>query len=480
MDRVLTARQMIDADRYNIDKLGLSEDILIERAGEAVAEEIILRFKGGRVLVCVGKGNNGADGKVAAKILSLKHGFNVKVFSVFDDNIEVLDDKYDIILDCIFGTGLNKDITGKIKDIIEKINNSKSYIISCDIPSGLNGDNGLVNGVAIKANLTIAIQEYKTGLFLNDGLDYSGKIVVKDIGISVWEDGYVQRFSDKDVIEYFPDRKRNVHKGNFGKVAIVGGSKNFPGSIYLSLGGLTSLKAGAGYANLVVPESMYNCYALKNPECTLMTIKDDNGCILFDPKTMDQLLKYDVIVFGMGIGVSEQVYKTLLYLIDNYKGKLIIDADGLNTISKYGTHILDKERTCDVVLTPHIGEFSRLSNMDKQSILSDPINCAKEFAKEYNLIIVLKNAVSIITDGERVYLNTTGCGGMAKGGSGDVLSGFVGGVVARNKELIESVCSACYVFGRAGEIAQSNDSAYTITASDIVKNLGNAINSLVD
>ncbi len=478
MNRILTAKQMVEADQYNIDKLGLSEDIFIERAGYAIAEEVANRFKGGRIVVCVGKGNNGADGKVAAKLLSLKHGFSVDIYDVFNDDINILNKKYDIILDCIFGTGLNKSITGRIKNTIDKINTLSSYVVSCDIPSGINGDNGMVQGVAVKADMTVAIQEYKTGHFLNDGPDYTGKIVLKDIGISIWEENFVKRFDDSDVIPFFPERNRHVHKGLFGKVSVVGGSKNFPGSVLLSLNALTALRAGAGYSNLVVPESLYDCFALHVPECTMMTMKDDNGDVFYDQKALDTILKYNVIVFGMGIGVSKHVYECLSYLIKNYKGKLIIDADGLNSISKYGIDVLTFNRDCKIVLTPHIGEFSRLINVAKEDVLNDPINFAKNFASKHNVIIVLKDSVSVITDGINVFLNTTGCSGMAKGGSGDVLSGFMAGVLARNSATIESVCAACYIFGRAGEIAQHNASSYTITATDIINNLSNAINSL--
>lgn len=477
MERILTAKQMRDADEYTISKLGISEDALVERAGFAVAEVIIKKFLGGRVLVCVGKGKNGEDGKIIAKLLSQKHGFSVSVFSVASDSLEIFNNKYDIIVDCIFGTGLNREVTGKYKDTILKINESQAFVVSCDIASGLNADNGKVWGVAVKANLTVAIQEFKTGHFLNNGPDYSGKVVAKDIGISVWEDSFAMRLSSSNVCKHFPKKDRNTHKGNYGKITVFGGSKNYPGSIYLSMLSLSALKSGVGYVNLAIPESLYNAYALKNPECTIMTIKDNNGIIDFDKEQLDKLLNYDTIVIGMGLGVSKEVYKTIEYLLHNYTGKLIIDADGLNSLAQFGVGIL-KERKCSVIITPHIGEFSRLSKLDKEEILCDPISIAKLFAKEYGVIVVLKNAVSIITDGERLFINSTGCSGMAKAGSGDVLSGFLAGVVANSEDLLEATASACYVFGKAGEIAEKNDNPYTMTASDTINCLGQAIEKL--
>ena len=174
MERILSVAEMRAADEYTINTTGVSEEILIERAGGAVADEIIKRFKGGRVLVCTGKGNNGKDGKVIAALLSKQHGFSVSTFSAEVGFFKIFEKKFDIIVDCLFGTGLNREITGRYKTAVQKINESGAFIVSCDIPSGINGDSGKIMGVAVKANLTIAIQEYKTGHFLNEGIDYSG------------------------------------------------------------------------------------------------------------------------------------------------------------------------------------------------------------------------------------------------------------------------------------------------------------------
>ena len=193
MERILTADQMRAADKFTIENLGVSEQTLAQRAGKAVADEIIKRFRGGRVLVCVGKGNNGEDGKVIANLLAKKHGFNVSVVSVYNGVFKLFEQKYDIIVDCIFGTGLNRPVDGIYKTAIDYINNSGAYVVSCDIPSGINCNNGQVMGVAVKARLTVAIQEYKTGHFLGEALDSTGEIVLKDIGISVWDDDFIYR-----------------------------------------------------------------------------------------------------------------------------------------------------------------------------------------------------------------------------------------------------------------------------------------------
>ncbi len=477
MERILTVQQMRDADKYTINNLGITEDELVCRAGEAIANEISSRFRGGRILVCVGKGNNGADGIETSKILSKIHGFSVTLFNAEADSLEIFNNKFDIILDCLFGTGLNRIVDGKYKEIIDKINTTKCFVISCDIPSGLNGDNGLIMGVAVKANLTIAIQELKIGYFLNDGVDYTGEIVVKDIGISVWEDDFLKRLRHKDIKKFFPDRNRNSHKGSYGKVAIIGGSKNYSGSVALSLSAYLALKMGSGYSNLLIPNSLFDIYALRFLECLVTPINDDNGNIVFDRENIEKILDYDCISIGMGIGVSKDVYETIKFLLENYHGKLIIDADGLNSLAKFSVDIL-KNKKCQVVLTPHIGEFIRLTGCEKQDLFENEISLAKQFAKKYNVLLVLKSAVSVITDGENTFINTKGCSGMAKAGSGDALVGVMSGVLANNDANVESLACACYVFGFAGQYAQKNLTPYTMTPSDLINGLNEAVKSI--
>ena len=285
MERILTTAQMRAADEYTIKNLGVAEDVLVERAGKCVADEIKKRFFGGRVLVCIGKGNNGADGRIIANELSKTHGFTVTTLTVSNGIFKLFDKKYDIIVDCIFGTGLNREVDGKYKTAIEKINSLGVFVVSCDIASGLNGDNGRVMGVAVKANLTVAIQEYKFGHFLNDGPDYSGEVVAKDIGISIWGDDYAKRFNDSSVAKFFPKRPRNVNKGCFGRACVIGGSKSYTGSVILSTSALCALKMGVGYANLAVPESLFNAYVGKVPEALLTAITDKDGNIIFNEKS---------------------------------------------------------------------------------------------------------------------------------------------------------------------------------------------------
>ena len=476
MERVLTSAQMRAADKYTIEKLCVSEETLIDRASDALLEVIKRRFRGGRVLICAGKGNNGADGKALFKKLSLLHGFTVTLLNFSLGALKFFDKKYDIIVDCLFGTGLNREVEGVYRSVIEKINESGSFIISCDIPSGLSADTGKPLGVSVKANMTVAIQEYKLGHFINDGPDYCGEVVAKDIGISIWGEDFAFKLSPDEVKKFFPERKRNVNKGNFGKACVIGGSKDFSGSALLSYNAFCALKTGKGYSFLGIPESLFNVFALRVPEVIIKTFADNEGFICYDENALTKMLDMDAIAFGMGVGVSESIYQSISFLIKNYKGVLIIDADGLNSIAKFGLNIL-KNAACKVVLTPHVGEFSRLTGKSKQYIADNFVESAKAFAKEYGVIIALKSSASVITDGETVIINVKGCSGLSKGGSGDVLSGIMLGVV--NKDcLTESVAAACYLFGFAAEICEKDQNAYTLTATDVINYLPKAINNL--
>ncbi len=477
MERVLSVTQMRSADEFTIKRLGVDENELVYRAGKCVADEIIKRFRGGRVLVCIGKGNNGADGRIVAEILSKTHGFTVTTLLASHVTANVFERKFDIVVDCLFGTGLNREIDSKYKNLIENINNLNSYVVSCDIPSGLNGDTGKVMGVAVKANLTIAIQEYKLGHFLNDGPDYSGEVVAKDIGISIWDDDCVHKICDADAEKFFSKRLKNVNKGSFGKACIIGGSKRLSGSALLSYNALSTLLVGAGYSYLFVPESLFSLYALKVPEVILTTVKDNGEHMIFDKDALDSALKFDAISIGMGCGVSESMYENLVYLLKNYTGKLVIDADGLNCLAKYGVDVL-KNKTCSVVLTPHVVEFSRLCSVEKNLVVNNPMYFAKEFAKEYDVVVLLKSAVSVITDGNETFINTTGTPAMAKAGSGDVLSGVLCGVLARNEGVMAETVASAYLFGRAGEISTAKYNEHSVIASNLVECIPDAINSL--
>ena len=479
MERILSVAEMRAADKYTIEKLGIPERTLMARAGEAVAEEIKRRFKGGRILFVCGKGNNGGDGMIAAKLLRNVHGFSVFLLKLAAEGAEKLDYEYDVIVDCIFGTGLTREVEGEMREVIEKINAKDCFKISVDIPSGLSGDSGRVCGAAVKADLTISIQEYKTGHFLNDGKDYCGKVVNKDIGIAVFAEEFASRLETKDMKRFFPPRAENTHKGSYGKAAVVGGSRDFFGSALLSANALAALKTGAGYGHLCVPDSLFPLYAGKVPELITHPFADENGALKFDEKDFEKIDGVYAVAFGMGCGVSENTYEIARRLLKNFKGVLLIDADGLNSLAAFGVKAL-KNSGADVVVTPHVKEFSRLTGRSVEEIENDMIGSAKAFAKEYGVTVLLKSAVSVVAGKEGVLLNTTGNSGMAKGGSGDVLSGAVAGIAARGFPAFDAAAAGAFLCGLAGDLAAKEQNEYTITPSDTVAHFSQAIDEIAD
>ncbi len=477
MQRVLTISQMRAADSYTINRLHISSETLMRRAGIAVAEEVekVLKERNlSRTLVICGTGNNGGDGYVCADEL-MRRGYEVNIYALkgklsedcarekagytggYTDVIEG-----DLIVDCIFGTGLCREVTGEYAKVIETVNGLGKYVVSADIPSGLNGDNGTAEGCAVRADTTVAVAEYKTGYFLNDGPDYCGKIVKKDIGIVCPEEKHIQFPEESDIALFFPKRKRNSHKGTYGTSQLTAGSKRYIGAA--ALVAESALRSGCGYTKLNTASGIRARLAVEFPQ------------IIFNEEPD---LSADCIAIGSGCGVSENLYAEICRLLEEYDKTLIIDADGLNSLSKYGTDALLSKK-CEVVLTPHVKEFSRLSRQPVDKILKDPIGCARLFAKDYGVVLLLKSSVSVLTDGERVMLLTRGNSALAKGGSGDMLTGFACGTVARGIDGFDGAAAASFVLGLSAEISASEKTEYCVTAKDLVKNIHNAVKRLTE
>lgn len=260
--------------------------------------------------------------------------------------------------------------------------------------------------------------------------------------------------------KFYPVRDRNSHKGTYGSANIIAGSDKYPGALVLAL--QTALKSGCGYVKLTTSSDIKYSLALKFPQTVFIDEPD---------------LSSDCIVMGMGCGVSEGLYSQLKYLLENYRKTLIIDADGLNSIAVYGKEVLNNKK-CKVIMTPHVKEFSRLTGISVDEITANPEKLARNFANEYNIILLLKGADSIITDGERILVNTEGTTALAKAGSGDMLSGYMCGTVARGVDPFGAVCCACYTLGLSAEISSEQKTDYCADANDIINNLHNAVRRL--
>lgn len=467
-----------EADRRTIES-GVPVRDLMERAGKSLADAVqgaMHRLGVGDALFVCGGGNNGGDGFVAARMLA-ERGECVSVLCMADRFSAECDRakglyrgevtgripkrRYALVVDCLLGTGLSRPPEGDTAALIDFINASGAYVIACDLPSGLT-ENGIAFASCVRANETVTMGFMKSALLLSDGADTAGKVSVAEIGIS--SEGGAQVWEDRDVRAYFPKRKSNVHKGSFGSASVLAGG-SISGAAFLSAG--ACLKSGAGYTRLCVSNRHYAAAVGKLPAAILKEFNAIDG----------EILSSNCLALGMGSGVSEQLYARLVELLPEYSGTLVLDADALTTIATYGAEIL-KSKSCNVIVTPHPKEFARLTGKSVKEVLASPLSLAKEFAREYGVTVVLKNNRTVITDGARTAINVTGSPALAKGGSGDVLSGLLAGTCARGVLPYEASCVACYLLGRAGEIAAEQMGEYAPCATDIIDCIPAAMKSL--
>ncbi len=287
------------------------------------------------------------------------------------------------------------------------------------------------------------------------------------------EEIHAERSAKEIVADRLPKRQRDSHKGTYGRAAIVAGCMQYTGAAYLAAA--ACLRAGAGYTTLFVPEKILPYYALKAPEAILKPLC--GGEKMQPNADLSALLEQNSVAYGMGMGVSEAVAEGAVYLLNAYTGKLVLDADGLNSLAAYKRdelRTLFRNKRCDVLLTPHQMEFSRLSGKTLSEIRADGETVAMAFAEKYGVNVLLKGAFSVMTDGRRVFLNETGNSGQAKGGSGDVLSGVIAGLCASGADAFDGGLCGAYLVGKAAELASKELSEYSVTATDLIARLGKA------
>ncbi len=490
MKEILSVENMRQSDAHTIATEVPSLELMY-RAGKAVADSVEWRAPVG--IVC-GVGNNAGDGYVIAlelqkrgiecTLLLLEQRFSPDGRFYFDKCAEesipyeiCTDDtdlsRFSTLVDCIFGTGFKGEARGLAKAVIEKYNSSTAYKVSVDINSGMNGDTGMGEMIAL-SDLTCSIGSYKPGHFLNKAKDVIKDKVNLDIGIKPIEEPYYLYEPST-----LPERKNFSNKSTYGYIALIGGSKKYSGAIRLAAMANAAMRAGAGVAMLAVPDSI-SPYIIPNIlEATLYPLSDKDGEIVFNETEIAALAsRVKTIAFGMGIGLSEGTVNILSYLLNNYKGTLIVDADGLTALSRLGSNAI-KNAACKLILTPHNMEFSRISGLSIDEILSAPIDHAKAFAKEYNCTLLLKGPSTIVTDGKTVYITDRGCAGMATAGSGDVLSGILAATAAYIPSLLDATAIAAYINGAAGELAESKTNPISMTASDTVNAVSEIIGNIL-
>jgi hydroxyethylthiazole kinase-like uncharacterized protein yjeF len=530
--KVFTAEEMKEIDRKTIEDYGIPGVVLMEMAGLVVSSKIKELVGRKRVLVVSGSGNNGGDGLVVARNLH-NEGWDIRVFLAarpedlkgdaliqykaavnFGVNIQPIIElltnyssliaRHSIIVDALLGTGLNKNVTGILSDVIRLINKSKRPVFSVDIPSGISSDNGQVMGEAVKAEYTVTFGLPKRGHLLYPGAEYSGKLFIEDIGFPeelIRSEKCNVELLEKNVVSaLIHERHKYSHKGDYGHVLVVAGSKGKTGASLMAA--RACLRTGAGLVTIGVPESLADIFQSRVTE-EMTLILPDKGDGTLSEKASNKILDFlnktaDLLAIGPGIGVSNETNKLMRTLIKNSLAPMVIDADGINSI-KGEVEVFSKTKA-PIILTPHPGEMARLLSQKSrkfppstppakrrqggttikiQDIEKDRINIATSFAKKTGTYLVLKGVPTIIAipDG-KAFINSTGNPGMATGGTGDVLTGMISGFLSQTMNPLNACILGVFMHGLAGDIAASEKGQHTMIATDIIDKISAAFYSI--
>lgn len=488
--KLVTAKEMKALDVQAQTDYAMPGILLMDNAAQAVAEavhEALTALEGERVVIFCGGGNNGGDGLGAARWLQsygvsvrafvvgaaldavqgdaalelamfTKAGGRVEALSTEDDWVlaELAASKADVLVDALLGTGFHGELEGDVLRACELLNKSEKYILAVDIPTGVNADNGAVSENAVRADHTVTMALVKTGLLLYPGREYCGDIELADISMPVklveeyQSDKY--RLTDEIVRELLPLRKANAHKGDAGRVVICAGSPGYTGAAALASD--AAVKAGAGLVSLYTPLSSRDVLAIKLTEVMVHGLLERMPGILGGGAASDVASSAeaaDVLAIGPGLGTSESTQEAVRTILQKITTPVVIDADALTALAGH-TEILAAMQA-QKVLTPHPGEMARLTGLEIAEIEADRINVAKKYAEEWQAIVVLKGAPTVIgCPNGTVYVNSTGNSSLATGGSGDVLTGIIAGLAAQEISLQEAAICGVYLHGLAAEL----------------------------
>ncbi|OVE55640.1 NAD(P)H-hydrate dehydratase [Chryseobacterium mucoviscidosis] len=495
--KIFTAEQIRNGDEYTIKNEPVSSVQLMERAAQACVDWIFENCKNHRnFAVFCGKGNNGGDGFAIARMLHLK-GFDVDVFTntkakfssdagnnfrelkefsgvsvkEFKEAKEYRFDNRTVIIDALFGTGLSKNIEGEFKELIDFLNEKNNLKISIDVPSGLFADAvSAENTTIFKADYTLSFQFWKKTFLHPETGKYAGKVKVLDINIS---DDYIAETKTEDFVinediikDIFRPRNEFSHKGTYGKVIIAGGSYGKIGAVVLSA--KSALKSGAGLTFTLAPKCGYEILQTSNPEAMFI----EGGHDFMDHFEADEKAVYGI---GPGLGTNEETAKSFLNFLKNYSQPLILDADALNIISQDQKNL--KIIPKNSIITPHPKEFERLFRTTENSF--ERVKLAKSKAKELGIYIVLKDHhTQIITPEGEVFYNITGNSGLAKGGSGDILTGIITSFLAQHYSEKEAAILGVWFHGRAAEFASEKHSKESVLPTNIIDEFGTVFKEL--
>lgn len=514
MKYAVTGSEMKTCDRNTSEYFGVSSEVLMERASLKVVDHILSWIHNRncsrkyKALILCGVGNNGGDGACIGRLLKqagvhvnvcvvgdytkcsdllLKQIDILKKYGVATDTFSHIRDtkspeQFDIIVDAMFGIGLSRPVTGDYAEAISYCNHCKEerqsdlLVISVDIPSGINADNGKVMQSAIRADETVTFNFAKLGQLFYPGCEYSGRLYIDDVGITV--DSFLGKepscfYFDEPVKELVPQRRMDSNKGTNGKVLVIAGSKDISGACILASN--ACFKAGAGMVRVFT--ALENAEIIKTslPEAMVDTYSEEKDITNKLQLLMDWATS---VVLGPGIGTERIAHFLVKKVLDTCEKDLILDADALNIIAednelmkKAGEYARNGKR---LIMTPHMGEFSRLFKKEIAECKGNMLTYPKELADRLHCTIVCKDARTVVADsvGKKIYINMSGNDGMATAGSGDVLSGIVGAMLSHHLPLFETACISVYLHGLSGDNAASEKGKSYMTATDIIEHIG--------
>jgi NAD(P)H-hydrate epimerase len=489
------AEGMRAVDRWAIEEMGVPSLGLMEAAGRAVAEAVAEMAPQGPVRVVCGKGNNGGDGFVAARLLR-EMGFEVDVLLLWPPG-ELRGDaaiNYErsggelvegdvagrlagsgAVVDAIFGTGFGGAPRGPAAEAIGAINGCAAPVVACDIASGVDASSGEVAGDAVSADVTVSFHAAKLGQRVAPGKWHSGELRVAEIGIPAGAPGETAAGEiGVSVLELAPRRGPRSTKFSSGQVAIAGGSRGLTGAVRMA--SLAAIRAGAGYATVAVPADLELVFELADPEVMSVGCPGGDGCLVpaSEKAVLRTFERAAAGIFGPGLGKDPGSFELARSAVPRIEAPLVLDADGLNAFAGRLGEL--RARKAPTVLTPHAGELGRLLGRDSAEVGAHRVAGAREAAQAAGAIVVLKGDDTIVTDGARIAVNVVSAPALATAGSGDVLSGMTAGLLARLPDPFAATCAAVLAHARAGlDAAVRVGAAESVIATDVVDSIPPAL-----
>jgi ADP-dependent NAD(P)H-hydrate dehydratase / NAD(P)H-hydrate epimerase len=512
--KIVTAQQMKNIDRRAIRGFGIPGPVLMENAASAIMTEMekFLDGLGGvRVGILCGKGNNGGDGLALARRLRIR-GVPVRVallapfaavtgeakvnLSILrKTDIEIRENAparslsdiiswSDIVVDALLGVGLASPLRGAYARAVAMVNQSGRPVVAVDIPTGIDSDTGAVMGAAIRADLTVTMALLKRGLVLYPGVEYAGTVRVADLGIPpevIEREKILLRLLDRGSAWGVTfRRKRDSHKGDYGHLMVMAGSPGKAGAAIMAAKG--ALRTGAGLVSVATPNGLVPVVQSQLAEAMCVPAAESIEGTL-GAGSEEELLKASIgisaVALGPGLSTHFETAQVVRDMVQRLTVPMVVDADGLNALAGH-TDILKKAKA-PVILTPHPGEMGRLVSMPSSGVQKDRLTIASRFAKDHRVILVLKGAGTVIAlpDG-RMFINSTGNPGMATGGTGDVLTGMIGGLLAQGHPAAQAACLGVYLHGLAGDLAAKEKGEAAMIAGDLIEKIPEALKQITD